>query len=180
MILSFLLAFILVASDFVLKFLVSTNMRLGESFELIPGVLRLTYIHNTGAAFGSFSDSRWVFMILSTAMIVLLIWFLGFKKGYAGMVYAAFALMLGGGVGNMIDRLALGYVIDYVDFYLFPFWKWIFNAADAYICIGVALLCVYLLFLDKNAEKKGKKALLSDPKTEKTEKTDTPEVYHDK
>ena len=153
---------VVVALDLILKYLVSAHMAVGQSISLIPGVLRLTYVQNTGAAFGSFSEHRWVFMLLSAVMIAFLVWFMAAKRGYAGMVYISMALMLGGGIGNMVDRVALGYVIDYVDFCAFPFWTWVFNAADAAICIGVALFAVYLLFFEKKARAAGKKTFFDE------------------
>lgn len=172
--LCFLISALVVAVDLILKYLVQTGMTVGQSIPLIPGVLRLTYVQNRGAAFGSFSESRWVFLLLSTVMILFLCYFLAFRKGYAHSVYISFALMLGGGVGNMVDRVTLGYVIDYVDFCAIPAWVWVFNAADAAICTGVALFVVYLVFMEKRALLQGKKAIFADEpkKGEKDKETD--------
>ncbi len=158
----FLVSVLVAALDLLIKYFVSHGMTVGQSIPVIPGILRLTYVQNRGAAFGSFSDSRWVFLMLSAVMILLLTYFIAFKKGYARMVYISLALMLGGGIGNMVDRLALGYVIDYVDFYPIKAWIWVFNLADAAICIGVAVFVVYLLFFEKKAKETGKKAFFED------------------
>lgn len=171
--LCFVISAVVVVLDLLLKYLVQSGMTVGQSIPLIPGVLRLTYVQNRGAAFGSFSDSRWVFLVLSTVMIVFLCYFLAFRKGYARSVYVSFALMLGGWIGNMVDRVTLGYVIDYVDFYAIPAWVWVFNAADAAICIGVGLFVVYLVFMEKRALLQGKKAIFADePKKNTRNKKD--------
>lgn len=157
----FLVSAVVAALDFVIKCLVSRSMTVGSSIPLLPG-LRLTYVQNRGMAFGMLSDSRWVFLILSTIMIAALTYFIAYKKGYARMVYVSMAFALGGGIGNMIDRIAYGYVIDYVDFYPIPAWIWVFNLADAAICVGVVLFAVYLLFFEKKAKAAGKKAVFDD------------------
>lgn len=157
----FLVSAVVAALDFVIKCIVSRSMTVGSSIPLLPG-LRLTYVQNRGMAFGMLSDSRWVFLILSTVMIAALTYFIACKKGYARMVYVSMAFALGGGIGNMIDRIAYGYVIDYVDFYPIPAWIWVFNLADAAICVGVVLFAVYLLFFEKKAKAAGKKAFFDD------------------
>lgn len=157
----FLVSALVAILDFVIKYFVSHNMTVGQSIPVIPGI-RLTYVQNRGAAFGSFSDSRWIFLVLSVALIIVLSYFIACKKNYARMVYVSFSLMLGGGIGNMIDRLTLGYVIDYIDFYPIPAWIWVFNLADAAICVGVALFAVYLFFFEKRAKAAGKKVVFDD------------------
>ena len=157
----FLVSAVVAALDFVIKCIVSRSMTVGSSIPLLPG-LRLTYVQNRGMAFGMLSDSRGVFLILSTVMIAALTYFIACKKGYARMVYVSMAFALGGGIGNMIDRIAYGYVIDYVDFYPIPAWIWVFNLADAAICVGVVLFAVYLLFFEKKAKAAGKKAVFDD------------------
>lgn len=121
---------------------------------LIEGVLHLTYVENKGAAFGMLSDSRWVFMTLSSVMIICLLVFLygGFsqKKLYTVSV----SLIISGGIGNMIDRIALGYVVDFIDFRLINFA--VFNGADSFVCVGAALL-VLALIIDIVKEWKMKK-----------------------
>ena len=132
--------------DFITKKLVMVTMKLGESIPIIPGVLNLTYITNDGAAFGSFSEHRWVFMTLSTIMLVgltvlLIIWDRPKPTFYIGT-----SMAIGGGIGNMIDRIAYGTVVDFIDFCAFPeLWMWIFNGADSFVCVGAALLVIYYI-----------------------------------
>ena len=97
--------------DQITKCLVVIYMDLYESVDIIPGVLRFTYIRNEGAAFGSFSDSRWVFMVLSAVAIVGILVYFFVKKPQNKLFCSALTLIVGGGVGNMIDRIRLGYVV---------------------------------------------------------------------
>ena len=163
MVSAFIIALAVVVIDLALKYAVSSGMTVGQSFEVIPGVLNVTYVQNTGAAFGILGEQRWIFIVVSAIMIVLLTLFLARAKGYHKLVYISAALILGGGVGNMVDRLSLGYVIDYIDFCAFPsLWRWVFNAADTAVCVGAGLLIVYLLFLDSKAYAGGMKSVLRD------------------
>ena len=150
-----------VVLDQVSKLLVVANMELGQSVDIIPGVFRFTYIHNEGAAFGSMADSRWIFMILSSVAIIAILVYVFWKKPESKLLLAALILVAGGGIGNMIDRIWLGYVIDFLDFCAFPkLWMWIFNVADACVCIGAGLLALWMI-LDIIKDEKTKKAALS-------------------
>ena len=115
-----------VVLDQITKIICVKNIALGDSITVIPGVLDFTYIQNRGAAFGSFANARWVFMIASVIMIVLITLYVikhRRKTGYPMVITLSF--ILGGGIGNMIDRIALGYVIDFVDVKFIPFWCWV-------------------------------------------------------
>ena len=142
--------------DLLTKLLVAGLMTLGQSVSLIPGVLNLTYIHNKGAAFGMLSEHRWVFMVISTiAIIGIGIYLFGFCKERM-LLKVGLAMIISGGLGNMVDRIFYGYVIDMIDFCLFPFWKWIFNVADAFVCVGAGMV-VLSLVLDIIKETRNKK-----------------------
>ena len=118
----------------------------GESVDVIPGILRFTYIQNQGAAFGMLSDNRWVFMIISSVAIVALLVYLWKFRPDSVWACTAISLIIGGGIGNMIDRVRLEYVIDMIDFCAFPkLWMWIFNFADACVCVGAGILFVWLV-----------------------------------
>ena len=141
--------------DQITKLLTLNFMDLGQSIKLIPGVFNLTYIQNRGAAFGMLSNHRWVFMVISTVAIVGIgIYLFGFCKERMTL-RVGLAMIVSGGVGNMIDRIAYGYVIDMIDFCLFDFWKWIFNVADAFVCVGAGVV-VLALILDLIKESKEK------------------------
>ena len=145
-IISVVLMIVAAVLDQVTKHLVVANLELYESVEVIPGVLDFTYVQNDGAAFGSLDDARWVFMILSTLAIVAILVYMFWKKPQDKVLLAALILVNGGGIGNMIDRISLGYVIDFIDFCAFPkIWMWIFNVADSFVCIGAGLLVLWLI-----------------------------------
>jgi signal peptidase II len=122
----------------VLKFLYE------EQVELLPGVLNFTYVENRGMAFGLLSEHRWVFMVLSVVGIGLVAFYL-FRYVKTTQSRVALALVVGGGIGNMIDRVVLGFVVDFIDFCLFDFWVWVFNIADAAVCVGAALFVLDMI-----------------------------------
>lgn len=155
--------------DQVSKLLVVANMELGQSIEIIPGVLRFTYIHNYGAAFGSMANARWIFMILSTVAIAAMLVYIFWKKPTSKLLLSSLILVIGGGIGNMIDRVCLGYVVDFIDFCAFPkLWMWIFNVADACVCVGAGLLILWMI-LDIVKEEKAKKNALTDKNGENSD-----------
>ena len=142
--------------DLFTKFLVKGSELLmsGGSIEIIPGVFRFHYVENPGAAMGSFSDNRWVFMLFSTVAIVAILLYLVFQyKKMKPLLGISLAMITGGGIGNMYERLfnqnAQGqYVVtDFFDFYLFDFWKWVFNVADVAVCVGAGIMNVFSTIL---------------------------------
>jgi signal peptidase II len=145
------IAVLVVALDQVTKALVSARMTLGESIPLIDGLLSFTYIRNTGIAFGMFNDGTGgLKMAILTATTVLalgfLIWLLGDLSPRDRIGGAALGLVAGGAIGNLVDRLRLGEVVDFIDVYWrthhWPF----FNAADSAITVGVTALLVREVF----------------------------------
>ena len=114
-----------------------------ETFPIIKNVIHLTYVKNRGAAFGMFKDQRWIFMTTSTVMIVglLLYLYLGFAENK--LYEVSIAMIISGGIGNMIDRLYLKYVIDFIYFKLIDFA--VFNGADSFVCVGAGLLVLALV-----------------------------------
>ena len=110
---------------------------------IIENVIHLTYVENKGAAFGMLSNNRWVFMIVSSVAIVGLLVYLAWKKPTNKWECVALSFVIGGGIGNMIDRFALGYVVDMIDCRFINFA--VFNVADSFVCVGAGILVVYLL-----------------------------------
>ncbi|MBR2464585.1 MAG: signal peptidase II [Clostridia bacterium] len=136
-----------------------------EQIDLIEGVLRFTYVENRGMAFGLLADHRWVFLVLSVVGIGAVSYYL-FRYVRRNLSRVGLALIIGGGIGNMIDRVRLGFVVDFIDFCAFDFWVWVFNVADAAVCVGAALFVLDLL-LDTASEFKKSRALkASDEKSE--------------
>lgn len=125
---------------------------LNTPVSIIPGVISFEYAENTGMAWGMLKDHRWVFMTLSVlALVFFSVLYYKIKKPHP-LFTLSMGFVLGGGVGNMIDRIfrPRGAVIDFfrTDFMDFP----IFNVADIFITVGAVLLCVYLLFFDRKQE----------------------------
>lgn len=141
-ILTAVIAATVVVCDQLTKLWVISSLELGESRAVIPGILNWTYIRNEGAALGMLSDHRWVFMVLSALLIVIIALFIILSKDISRMLVIVLAAILGGGIGNMIDRFAYGYVVDFIDVKFIPFWKWIFNVADIFVTVGAILLAV--------------------------------------
>ncbi len=132
-----------VVLDQLSKWLAVVYLQGEPSFPLWEDVLHLTFVKNEGAAFGMLADHRWVFMIFSTVAIVgLSIYLFGFCKERP-LVKLCLAMIIGGGIGNMIDRVALGYVVDFIDFTLINFA--VFNVADSFVCVGAFLLMGYFV-----------------------------------
>ena len=114
---------------------------------LIPGWLELAPIPNTHGAFGMFGNSKPLLVVM--ALIVLVIFWWSFRESALRslLVCVAFGLILGGALGNIVDRLHYGYVIDFIDFYRFPqFWRFTFNVGDSCITAGVILLLISSVF----------------------------------
>ena len=141
----FLIIAAVIIADQIIKHIVVNNMALYESIPLIQDVFHLTYIHNTGAAFSIMAGLRMVLILLPFVMILaaMIFMFIKRKTGHP-MLMVSVAMIAGGGIGNLIDRIALGYVVDYLDFRVFP----IFNLADIAVCVGCGLLVLYVLFID--------------------------------
>lgn len=151
-----IVAAIFVVLDQLSKWLVVTYLKPQGSVTLIPNFLKLTYLENRGAAFGSLTDARWVFMIFSVIAIVgVTAYLLCFAENKRTLRWAL-ALVIGGGIGNMIDRVALGYVVDFIDFC--GIWSYIFNVADSCVCIGMGLLVLYVILSMREEMKEHKQA----------------------
>lgn len=125
------------------KLLVDNTMQLYQSIPVMP-YFSLTYVHNTGAAFSFLSEAggwqRWFFAGLALVISVVITVWIARLKSHETLLAVALALVLGGAVGNLIDRLAYGYVIDFLDVYV-DTWHWpAFNIADSAITLGVVLM----------------------------------------
>lgn len=132
-----------VCLDQLTKWLAVIYLQGEPSFRLWPDVLHLTFVKNEGAAFGILSGHRWVFMLISTLAIVGLAVYLFRFCRLGNWVKVSLAMIIGGGIGNMIDRVMLGYVIDFIDFTLINFA--VFNVADSFVTVGAGILIVYLI-----------------------------------
>ena len=146
----------IVAADQITKYLTVAFIPLSERISFIPGVLNLTYVRNTGAAFSSFEGQQWLFALIFLVFTGLIL-FEYFKKPMAFTTFERWciAAIYGGGLGNMIDRIRMGYVVDMIEtsFMDFP----VFNVADCFITCGCILLMAHLVFFNKEFWKDSKK-----------------------
>ena len=146
----------IVAADQITKYLVVANIPLYGDVSFLPGVLGLTYVQNTGAAFSAFQGMQWLFAVIFLLFTAAVLWEY-FKKpmGFTRFERWCIAAIYGGGLGNMIDRLRLGYVVDMLEtqFMDFP----VFNVADCFITSGCIALVVFLAFCNKGFWKDEKK-----------------------
>ena len=140
-----------VAIDQLSKAKIASLMTLGASKTILPGLLDLTYTHNTGAAF-SILTGRQNFLIVVTAAVMIAMVVYAAKKGKSLFLpeKLALALIVGGGCGNLICRILRGYVIDFINIHILP----IFNAADIFVCCGCGLLVLSVLVLEPVAAKR--------------------------
>ncbi len=143
-----------VFADQMIKYAVVQKLEPILIYELIPGVLRLRYVENTGAIFGSFSGSVLILTVFSAILVAATLFLLISKRITSKYVSACLLIMSSGGVGNLIDRIRLGYVIDYLEPTFFDFA--VFNFADCLITVGSFMLMLYLvrdLVLDSKKKK---------------------------
>lgn len=167
---------ICIFADQLTKYLAVMFLRPVDTVPIIKDVLHLTYDENPGAAFGMLKNNRWVFMVISVVAIVAMLVYLIRRKPTSILEGLSIAFIVGGGIGNMIDRVLLGYVVDFVDFRLINFA--IFNVADSFVCIGAGLLMLYVIRLtiaEVKADKAAKAAAAEtaqDPTEEVTDDTD--------
>lgn len=137
---------LVIGGDLFTKHLVEASMLLGQSHEIIKNFFYFTYAHNTGVAWGMFAGKLGLFIIVALIAAVGMIVF--FRKTKSEEVLTRFGLVLtfGGMVGNLFDRMALGYVRDFIDVVIFNYDFPIFNIADIAVVIGVALIVVEIIF----------------------------------
>lgn len=143
----------IVVADRVTKWIVMDVMQRGESFSVIPGLFSLTYVRNPGAAFGMLADSPFrvpVLLVFAVAAVAGLTWLLIQAPVSHVWERAAAAAIIGGALGNLYDRFAYGWVVDFLDFYVGR-WHWpAFNVADSCITVGVAVLLLASLHRREN------------------------------
>lgn len=137
---------VIIGSDLFTKHLVSSSMILGQSHQIINNLFYFTYAHNTGVAWGMFAGKLGLFIVVAFFAAVLMIYF--FRKTKSDEVLTRFGLVLtfGGMVGNLVDRICLGYVRDFIDVVIFGYNFPIFNIADMAVVVGVALIIVEIIF----------------------------------
>ena len=143
---------ILILLDQGTKFWALASLKPIHNVTLVEGFMDLTFVENRGVAFGMFSGQRWFILLLTGIIAVGLIWFykaMPKKKEYFPL-RVSLVMVLSGAIGNIIDRLFRGYVVD---FFEFTFFEWpVFNVADIYVVVGVTLLALMILFVVKDED----------------------------
>ncbi|ARK31072.1 signal peptidase II [Halalkalibacter krulwichiae] len=152
----YLLALIVIVFDQITKWIVDTQMAIGERITLIERFLYFTSHRNQGAAFGILQGQMWFFYIVTIVVIVGIVYYMQKEAKSSRLFGISLGLILGGAIGNFIDRLFRGEVVDFVDTYIFGYNFPIFNVADAALCIGVGLLFIKMI-QDERQQKKEQK-----------------------
>lgn len=140
-----LISFIVIIVDFITKLIISNNLVMNTSVEIIPNFFSLTYTHNYGGAWSIFNNNTLAITIISFIVIIGIIYYLLKNKVTKKIEIIGYSLLLGGAIGNFIDRIVYGYVIDFFDFYIFGYDFPIFNVADIGIVVGIILLLVSMI-----------------------------------
>ncbi|WP_196594145.1 signal peptidase II [Pectinatus sottacetonis] len=138
MFIAFIAAIIII--DQLVKYYIRLTMLPGMSFPVIPDIFSITYIQNPGAAFGILENQRLFFIIVTLIILVCSAYFYPKIKKMPFFLRFAFSLLLGGAIGNLIDRIRLGIVVDFFDFHIWP----VFNIADMAIVCGVCMIIYYI------------------------------------
>lgn len=151
-----IVAVLLVGLDQVTKYLALMQLKPVGSVTFVEGFMDFTFVENRGVAFGMFSGQKWFILLLTGIIVAVMVYYfvrLPHSRQYQ-WVRGAMVLVLAGAVGNMIDRIFRGYVVD---FFEFTFFDWpVFNVADIYVVVGVILLAILILFVIKEEPKEKK------------------------
>ena len=151
---SLVIAGLVVFLDQLIKYFVVQYLPQAGTVTVVPYILDLTYVENRGVAFGMFKDMRWIFVVFTAIIILVLLYIIIFKGIKSKLFLISSALIIGGGIGNLIDRIFLGYVIDYLQL---SFFSPVCNFADYAITVGTVLLVIYLLFFSDSSKAKPQK-----------------------
>lgn len=148
-----LIIILLLCIDQVSKLLALNYLQEIGSLPIIQNVFHLTYVENRGAAFGMFQNNQIVFIIVALLSSIYGLYYLHTKKvnivGKIGIL-----LIISGALGNLIDRVRLGFVVDFFDFRII--WAYVFNVADIFVVLGTILLCIYIIFYDDNKKSRSR------------------------
>lgn len=138
----FLIPFLgLLIADQAVKHLVRTTMVQGQSIPIIENIFHITYIENPGAAFGILANQRMLFLILTAVIVGVMIYLYFSLSNKKSLTAVSLGIVVSGAIGNFIDRFMQGTVTDFLDFRIWP----IFNIADIAICVGLALICYFII-----------------------------------
>lgn len=142
---SLFITIVILILDQITKYIITKTMQIGDSFELIPNFLNITSHRNSGAAWGILSGKIAFFYIITVVILIVLIVFYIKEAKHNLLMQVAISLLFAGALGNFIDRVLNGEVVDFVDTYIFSYNFPIFNVADSSLTIGVLLIIIALL-----------------------------------
>jgi signal peptidase II len=154
-VLAIALAVIVLALDIATKWLVLTRMAEWQEIPIIPGFFSLQFVYNPGAAFGMLAHQQWLFIGVSAVAILAILAYLRRPEAREGLMPWGLGLLLGGAVGNLIDRLRWGKVVDFFLFYWRDYHFPNFNVADIGITVGVGLFILHLLLTGESERREG-------------------------
>lgn len=153
--LAIVLGIVIVALDQLTKWLVSSRMELFAEIPVIHGFFSLEYVHNPGAAFGMLANQRWLFVLIGVAASAAIVYYSRQPEARRGVMPWALGILLGGTVGNLIDRMLTGEVVDFFLFYWKDYRFPNFNVADIAINVGVGLFILHLIFTGEKSQREG-------------------------
>lgn len=146
-----IITIICIVIDFVSKLLVINNLKIGDSITIIPSFFSISYVRNTGAAWGMFSNGTIILAIVSMTFLFFAIKYIYELKNISKLSLISYGMLLGGIIGNLIDRLFRNYVIDFLSFNIFGYSFPVFNIADCFIVVSIILIIIETLL--KEGEK---------------------------
>ncbi len=138
-----IISLVFIIIDFIVKIIINNNMNVYDSISIIPSFFSITYVRNIGAAFSIMENSRILFIIIGFIALILIYKYLIMNKVLNKYLMISYSMLIGGIIGNMIDRIIYGYVIDYLSFNIFGYSFPIFNLADTFIVVSIIMLLLY-------------------------------------
>lgn len=146
-----LIIVLLIGIDQISKVWALSYLKEMNSIPIIEDVFHLTYVENRGAAFGMLQNNQSIFIIVALTASVFGLYYLHTKKVNL-LAKTGIILIISGAIGNLIDRVRLGFVVDYFDFRFI--WEYVFNIADIFVVVGTIVLCVYIIFFEEEKQVK--------------------------
>lgn len=141
----YLIVAVITCLDQFVKEVIIIQVDLFKKITIFPGIFDITHIRNFGAAYNMFTETPMLLIIMPALVMLAGLVYIGYAhKQNNFLLMVAIAMVIGGGLGNLIDRISKGYVVDFFDIHIIP----VFNVADIFICVGCGLLFIYLIFID--------------------------------
>ncbi len=154
MLLYYLIALLVIIFDQITKWIVDTSMVIGERISILDGLLYFTSHRNQGAAFGILQGQMWFFYIITVLVVGFLVYYIQKEAKTSRFLGIILGVILGGAIGNFIDRVFRGEVVDFIDVYIFTYDFAIFNVADMALVIGVGLLIIKMILDERKLKEK--------------------------